>query len=320
MIPALVLTAGLATRLRPLSLVRAKAALPVAGEPLVHRILRQLSQAGVSTAVLNLHHLPHTITRIVGDGDGLGIRVRYSWENPVLGSAGGPRRAAPLLAGATNAAAPDFFIVNGDTLAGVDLRALASAHHDSGALVTMAVVSNREPGKYGGIVAGDDDAMRGYAKRGATVPSYHFVGVQVADPAAFASVPENVPYESVGQLYQSLVAERPGSVRVFRCAADFYDIGTPADYLETSMLLASRNDGSLTPGEGAVIDRDASIERSILWDRVVVEAGASLRECIVTDGVRVPAGTTWTRVSMRVADGALTASETQAGELAVSPI
>jgi NDP-sugar pyrophosphorylase family protein len=88
MIPALVLTAGLATRLRSLSCVRAKAAVPVAGEPLVRRILRQLRAADVRDAVLNLHHLPHTITRVVGDGSDLGIRVRYSWEVPVLGSAG----------------------------------------------------------------------------------------------------------------------------------------------------------------------------------------------------------------------------------------
>src|SRR5215204_4131668 len=97
MIPALVLTAGLGTRLQPLSFVRAKGALPLAGEPLARRILRWLSQAGVRDAVLNLHHLPHTLSGAIGDGSDIGVRVRYSWEVPVLGSAGGPRRALPLL-------------------------------------------------------------------------------------------------------------------------------------------------------------------------------------------------------------------------------
>ena len=109
MIPALVLTAGLATRLRPLSFVRAKAAMPVGGEPIVRRILRQLRASGIEDAVLNLHHLPHTITRVVGDGSDLDMRIRYSWEQPVLGSAGGPRQALPLLDAGT------FIIVNGDT-------------------------------------------------------------------------------------------------------------------------------------------------------------------------------------------------------------
>jgi NDP-sugar pyrophosphorylase family protein len=115
MIPALVLTAGLATRLRPLSLVRAKAALPVAGQPLVVRILRWLRTNGITDVVLNLHHAPDTLTRILGDGQDLGVRVRYSWETPVLGSAGGPKRAAPILG------ASRFLIVNGDTLTNLDL-------------------------------------------------------------------------------------------------------------------------------------------------------------------------------------------------------
>ena len=75
--PALVLTAGLATRLQPLSSVRAKAALPVAGEALVLRILRSLHAAGVTRVVLNLHHRAETITREVGDGSTLGLSVRY---------------------------------------------------------------------------------------------------------------------------------------------------------------------------------------------------------------------------------------------------
>ena len=146
MVPALVLTAGLATRLRPLSFVRAKAALPVAGTPLIHRILRSLSSAGAQDVVLNLHHLPHTLTSLLGDGSALGMRIRYSWEVPVLGSAGGPKRAIPLLANPGT-----FLVLNGDTLTDVSLPALLDDHRRSGALVTMAVVPNTEPEKYSGV-------------------------------------------------------------------------------------------------------------------------------------------------------------------------
>src|SRR3954469_23242456 len=94
---ALVLTAGLGTRLQPLTLARAKAAAPVDGEPLVRRTMRWLVSQGITDLVLNLHHQPQTIAAVVGDGSDLGARVRYSWESPVLGSAGGPRHALPLL-------------------------------------------------------------------------------------------------------------------------------------------------------------------------------------------------------------------------------
>src|SRR3954471_374613 len=94
---ALVLTAGLGTRLQPLTSLRAKAAVPVNGETLARRAVRWLVSQGVTDLVLNLHHRPETITGSVGDGSDLGATVRYSWEAPLLGSAGGPRHALPLL-------------------------------------------------------------------------------------------------------------------------------------------------------------------------------------------------------------------------------
>jgi NDP-sugar pyrophosphorylase family protein len=320
MIPALVLTAGLATRLRPLSLVRAKAALPVAGEPLVRRILAQLSNARVTDVVLNLHHLPETITGVVGDGEEFGLRVRYSWENPVLGSAGGVRRAIPLLRNYADGSGSAFLVVNGDTLTDVGLEELAHVHHESGALVTLAVVPNTRPDKYGGVlVQKGGSIVTGFVGPGSSEPSHHFIGVQAADAIAFESVPEGVPYESIGALYPALMRSRPNSVRVFHCEAEFHDIGTPADYLETSLLFASRGLGNLSAGAGSRVDPSAQIERSILWDNVSVEAGARLLECVVTDGVRVPADTSWHGVTLRAA-GELAPTERRIDGLAVSPL
>jgi NDP-sugar pyrophosphorylase family protein len=313
-IPALVLTAGLATRLRPLSFVRAKAALPVAGQPLITRILRALRAAGVTEAVLNLHHLPQTLTRIVGDGSDLGIRVRYSWENPVLGSAGGPRQALPLLG------APTFLILNGDTLADVDITALVEAHQHSGALVTMAAIANGDTQKYGGIVAAADGTVTGFAKRGSAGPSYHFVGLQVASAAAFASLAPGTPYESVAATYPALISERPGSIRVHVCEAGFFDIGTPDDYLRTSLQLSRREGTGAAHGSGTRVDPTARIEDSILWDDVEVGAGSMLRQCIVTDGARVPEDTSWVGVTLRRADGDLAPGERRIGDLAIASI
>ena len=151
--PALVLTAGLGTRLRPLSAYRAKPAMPVGREALVCRILRRLADAGIRDAVLNLHHLPaddHARSR-------RWIAVRparaLSWEQPrVLGSAGGPRHALPLLDADT------LLIVNGDTLCDLPIRALWDAHVASGALVTLGLMPHPQPGRYGGVVLDDGPA------------------------------------------------------------------------------------------------------------------------------------------------------------------
>jgi NDP-sugar pyrophosphorylase family protein len=321
MIPALVLTAGLGTRAQPLSYVRAKGALPLAGDPLARRILRWLRDADVRDAVLNLHHLPHTLTRAIGDGSDIGMRVRYSWEMPVLGSAGGPRQALPLLTGTPEGAPYDgdsFLIVNGDTLTNVDITALVADHRSSRALVTMAVIPNTEPEKYSGIAADANGRFVGFIPRGSSERSFHFIGVQVAEPQAFASVPPDAPHE-VRALYPALVAAEPGCIRLFRTDAEFLDIGTPADYLNTALVIAER-DGVAGRGARSRVAADARIERSVLWDDVVVEEGAMLKECIVADSVVVPADTSWHGVTLRVPTGELAARERVIDGLAVCPL
>jgi NDP-sugar pyrophosphorylase family protein len=282
--PALVLTAGLGTRLRPLSYVRAKPAMPVAGRPLVRRILAWLASHGVTDAVLNLHYKPQTITAAVADDAEPGVRVQYSYENPILGSAGGPRHALPLLA------SPRFFLVNGDTLCDVELEALAASHAASGALVTMALVVQPDARHYGGVTLDAQGAVTGFVKRGTPSP-YHFIGVQAVNAEAFDIVAPDQPAETVRALYPHLMAERPGSVRGFVCDATFHDIGAPQDYLQTSLLLAAQ-EGWPVPlrGRNCTIDQAAVVEESVLWDDVAVEADAVLTRTVVADGVTIPAG------------------------------
>jgi len=294
--PVLVLAAGLATRLQPLSLVRAKAALPIAGEALVLRILRSLRAAGITRVVLNLHHHPSTITREVGDGSEVDLSVRYSWEAEVLGSAGGPARALPLLE------ADRFLIVNGDTLANVDLTALAAQHVDTNASVTMAVVDG-DP-KYNGLIADDADIVRGFGREPG---AFHFVGVQAANASAFAGISPDRRSETVHGMYPALIAQRPGSVRVMHSAAEFFDIGTPRDYLTTALMIAAREGRALDRGRDCHVAPDAALTDTILWNSVTVGAGASLVRCIAADGVMVPAGEHHVECSLVMRDNVLVA-------------
>ena len=227
----LVLAAGLGTRLRPLTLTVAKPALPVGGTPLIRRILEWLGREGVTDAVLNLHHLPETIAAVVGDGSDLGVRVRYSWEQPVvLGSAGGPRHALAIIGQST------FFIVNGDTLTDLALAPLAAAHMMSGAKVTLALTRNREPERYGGVVMTEGGHVTGFVPPGTPAAgSYHFIGVQAAQADVFAPLTDGEKANLFTRgVYERLIASAPGSVRGYGCDAAFWDIGTPEDLARTN--------------------------------------------------------------------------------------
>jgi NDP-sugar pyrophosphorylase family protein len=298
---ALILSAGLGTRLRPLTDARAKPAMPVAGEPLIRRIIVWLAAHDVTDIVVNLHHRPETLSAILGEGRDLNVRVRYSWEQPrVLGSAGGPRQALPLIDADT------FIIVNGDTLTDVDVRAVIASHQQSQARVTLALVPNREYLRYGGVHVDDAGAVTGFSPPGdASKGSSHFIGVQIVERSVFAALPAGEPMNTIGGVYDGLIRDQPGSVRAFRCDAAFWDVGTAGDYLRTSQAFAA---GRPSVGRDAHVDASATIDGSVLWDDVEIGARASVRDCVVTDRVRVPPGARYSRAILIERDGAVAAA------------
>ncbi|HIE92544.1 MAG TPA: NDP-sugar synthase [Acidobacteria bacterium] len=319
--PALVLAAGLGTRLRPLTFCRAKAAVPIAGTPLIRRHLTRLAAQGVAEAVVNLHHRPETIAAAVGDGVAHGCRVRYSWEPVVLGSAGGPRHAVPLLGSR-------FFLINGDTLCDVDLGAMLEAHRARGAGVTLAVTTNPSPERYGGVHADTAGRVTGFASRGDPERPPLFVGVQIAEASVFETLQDGVSTASVGGLYDGLLAT-PGRVRIHEVTGRFHEIGTPEDYLTATWAIgAAEAHGDLFVGRRCHLDTSARIERSVLWDDVVVGANCQVTNCILTDGVSLSDGMRLDgRVVLRLA--AMTDQRTEAlamtgakqlGELLTVPI
>jgi mannose-1-phosphate guanylyltransferase len=267
--------------------VRAKPAIPVAGEPMIRRIIRTLAASGVTDIVLNLHHRPQTLAAVVGDGSDLGVRARYSWEQPVvLGSAGGPRLALPLVDG------DPLLIVNGDTLTDVRIDEMDRAHAASGARVTLALVPNTEFHRYGGVKLDDDRRVIGFVPRGAAAEgSYHFIGVQLASRSVFEALPAGQPLNTIGGVYDALIASSPGSVSGFVADTEFWDVGTADDYWRMSDAFAARERrGDVIRGRAGSIHPTARITHSILWDDVVVGADAVIDHCILADGVRVPAG------------------------------
>jgi NDP-sugar pyrophosphorylase family protein len=289
---ALVLTAGLGTRLRPLTDVRAKPAIPVAGTPLIRRIVTWLVSQGVDNLVLNLHHRPASLTSRLGDGRDLGARIRYSWELPrILGSAGGPRLARAVVG------ADPFLIVNGDTLTDLDLSRLTEAHASSGALVTMALVPNREFLRYGGVLLDADGRVTGFVRRGpAAQGSYHYIGVQLVAERVFDAVEPGAAANSIGGVYDEWIAARPGAVRGVVADAAFHDVGTPGDYWRASQAIATiEGTTGSSVGAGAHIDPSAHVRQSVLWDDVHVGEDVQLDECIVADGVVVPPGAAYRR-------------------------
>ena len=175
----------------------------------------------------------------------------------------------------------------------------------------MAASSPRGHGP-GVLVGHDERGSCSVAPRGpGAAGSFHFFGVQIASRSVFADLPVGQPVNSIGGCYDALLARQPGAIRGFVTDARYWDIGTVADYWETS---GSWSQDPPTTPSNARIHESASVRRSILWDDVEVDRHAVIEECIVTDRVHVPAGTDYRqKVLMRAADGTTFAAPLEIG-------
>ena len=298
----MVLAAGLGERMRPLTLLRAKPVLPVLNRPLLHWTLARLARAGVREVVVNLHHLPDTVTTALGDGRRFGLRIRYSREHAILGTGGGPRAVRDFFGG------EPFLLVNGDVLFDFDLKRLVARHRTSGARATLAL--RRYPGGYTAVVTDRRGRILsiGGRPRPARGTTAMFASVHVVDPALLDRLPEGAS-DSVRDLYVPLLAEGQHLLGV-RTRGAWYDFGRPSLYRDAQLRLVpgrgrdralvergARVAPGVRPrrsviGAGARVGRGARIERSVLWDGAVVEPGARVRGTIVTSGGIVRSGET----------------------------
>src|SRR5436190_10103221 len=143
---AMVMAAGLGTRLRPLTYEVPKPMVPVANRPVIEHLLVLLGRHGFVEVIANLHWFPETIRDRLGDGSSLGVDLTYSHEDELLDTAGGVWNVRDYLAGDGSS----FIVMAGDALTDVDLVALGAAHESHGGVATVAVKRVAKGSEYGG--------------------------------------------------------------------------------------------------------------------------------------------------------------------------
>ena len=131
---AMILAAGLGTRLRPLTALRAKPALPIRGRPVISLLLDFLSRHEIREVMINLHYLPHTIRAAVDADRPPSMRIIWSEESEPLGTGGGIRRASEFLSGDD-----ECVVLAGDMLIDIDLTSLLESHRQSGLDATLVL-------------------------------------------------------------------------------------------------------------------------------------------------------------------------------------
>jgi mannose-1-phosphate guanylyltransferase len=227
---AMILAAGLGTRMRPLTDHCPKPLLPLLLQPMLDHLLAQLPRYGIRDVIINLHHHADQLARWLGDGSRWGVHLSLSFEPEILGTAGALKRVEPLLRDAP------FLVLNADVLIDVDLQALWHWHCQRQALVTMVLRPDPAARSYGAVIVDADDRVRLINGRPSThVPAAGqetmFACVQVVDPQVLERIPPDCFSMTTSDVYPALI-ERQGAVYGYRYTGYWMDIGAPERYLQ----------------------------------------------------------------------------------------
>jgi mannose-1-phosphate guanylyltransferase len=310
---ALILAGGQGTRLRPLTSTVPKPVVPLVGRPFISYMLEWLRGHGVDDVILGCGHMANGVREVLGDGESLGIHLRYIEEPEPLGTGGALKFAEDLLD-------ERFFMLNGDVLSDIDLTAQLAQHEQTGALATLALMPVEDPSAYGLVPLHPDKSVREFVEKPGPEQTEtdlinagaYIIERRVLDGMAPAGT--NISIER--EVFPTLVGKG-----LYGYPADGYwlDIGTPERYLQGTFDILEGNvktelgrrlgeagyalaDGAdvqgrvVAPalvGAGSTVALGAIVGgRAVLGENATVGAGAHIESSVLLDGASVGERTT----------------------------
>lgn len=278
---AILLAGGKGTRLRPLTVHTPKPIVPILGRPFLYYqidLLRQVPE--IDEVILSLNYQPRRIEEIFGEGEGLGLRLRYVVEPMPLGTGGAVRYAGDSLT-------ESVVVFNGDVLTQVDLGAVLRLHRARKAKATIVLTPVENPRAYGLVETdAEGNVSRFLEKPGDNEITCNTInaGIYVLEPETFERIPKDTAWSIERSFFPSLI-ERGDTFVAYVYDGYWIDIGTPAKYLQVhhdimdGRFIAPPFD---TAGAGAAfvspearIDQGVEIQGPCFIDEgVVVKAGA----------------------------------------------
>lgn len=310
---AVILAGGQGTRLRPLTLARAKPVVPFLNRPFLAHQLALLREHGIADVILACSYRVDDVRGALGDAQHLGVKLRYVVEQEPLGTGGGLANAADLASGTV-------FVLNGDILTDVDLSAMRRFHEERGSRVTIFLQRVADPSQYGLVELEADGRLHAFREKPApdeaiTTDTVN-AGAYLIDAALLKRIPRDRPVSIEREFFPALIADR---VPCFGWLAPAYwrDIGSPAAYRAAQMdLLEGRarmllpppgepRDGSWVAPGGTAAGDARVVAPAVVGARVALAARCQVGPAVVIgDGstigadARVEGAVLWERVDV----------------------
>ena len=315
---AMILAAGVGSRLDPLTRNVPKPMVPVINRPVMEHIVHLLLRHGFNEICCNTHYLAEHIESFFTQYPPEGVTMQFNREEQLLGTAGGVKRVAEERH-FFNEDEP-FLVIGGDDLTAVDLTAMLAVLRESGALATIALTTVSDPSQFGVVVLEDMQAPLGSAirrfvekpPRGTAPSNLVNTGIYIFEPEVLDLIPPGEFYDFGKQVFPSLLEQgKPfmgyhteeywrdvGNLREYReCHDDFFN-----GDLQIELDTPEAGEG-LWIGENCVIHPTASVEGPcVIGRRCVIGPGATIREdavlgddCVIGAGATVVHSILWAR-------------------------
>src|SRR6476646_11975058 len=310
---AMVMAAGLGTRLRPLTYEIPKPMVPVVNRPIMEHILRLLPRHGFSEVIANLHWFPDTIRNRFGDGSALGVDLTYSYEEELMGTAGGVRNVSSFFG------SDPFLVMAADALTDIDLTALVAAHNENGGIATLAVKCVPNVSEFGVVIAGSDGRIQGFQEKPDPAEALSDLAscmIYMLSPEIFDYFPDRPAVDFALDVFPALL-DNDVPFHVHEIDAYWNDVGSLPEYLqgnldaltgrvrvelEGELLEPSGGDAAVETGEpgvsgrvlfadGCRIDPTARLDGPlVIGPGSTVGAGSRVKESVLLPGADVPEG------------------------------
>jgi len=289
---AMILAAGLGTRLRPLTSRRPKALVPVGNRPVIDRAIAYLKGCNITEFVVNAHHHSRQIIRHLNGGQPFGVKIDVRLEKEILGTGGGIKNVWDFWDNTP------FVVMNGDILTDIDLEKAYETHCESSNLATL-ILHDRMP--FNQVRLDDHMNITDIA------PEDHpdrlaFTGIHIMEPDLLTHIPEGV-FSNIIDIYRRLITlGRP--IRAYISEHHYWrDIGSIGSYLLANKEALGKDPFRLGPhcrihssarlkdwaviGEEARLEEGVEITRSVLWENVVIKKGVKVIDSIITSSRKV---------------------------------
>jgi NDP-sugar pyrophosphorylase family protein len=219
---ALILAGGAGTRLRSVVSDRPKPMAEVGGRPFIEYLLAQVANAGIGEAILLVGYQAESFEDHLGDGERIGINVRYSREREPLGTGGAIRNAAPMLSG------DRWLVLNGDSLFDISIPALIDRHVASDAVATLALARVADAARYGSVTVAPDGSVTAFVEKSqVTATNYINGGVYMIERPVLHQIPADRPVSFEREVLPQLVGS---GLHAEPFEGYFIDIGVPDDF------------------------------------------------------------------------------------------